>query len=227
MALHRILLDPDPSGTAGGGGSTEVSGETKTGGGEFDATKAVDSLAKRYGGLDGALKHLVAENYEYRDEIRQLKGKAPKEGSIVLEGDNVKHWNSYRELGAPTDLKKVVEERDGLKKEVGGYQKKEVVGKAAKIAGFEAEVLSTLAANLEIEITSKVEGGKTLQSVVVKHDDKTTPLEDFAKANWAAFLPALKPQAARVLGTPAGTSLGSATPPATERKSLYKGKSPF
>ena len=207
------LDDSTGTGTAGDGGNGTDQGGN--GSGEFDATKAVERLSKRYGGIEGALKQLVSDNYGYREEIRSLKDRVPKDGSVVLEGDSVKHWNSYRELGAPSDLKKMSEELGATKGQVATLLKAQVVGKAAKLHGLEESVLSTLAKDVELDIVEKVAEGKATHIAVVKHDgDKTTPLEEYAKTQWAAFLPALKPAATtRALGTPAGAGPGAEPPP--------------
>jgi len=182
-----------------------------------DLAKAVEGLVARHGDPTAALRVLMGENYTLRDQARDLKGKLPAEGSVVLAGDDARHWGDYRKLGAPADLRRAIDAGKQFEAEAGGYRKAELIGRAAEVTAIDGArirpaVLGRLAEGLDIEVRDELnkEGkpvlkdGKPVRQAVVKGEgDKVTPLADYAKQHWGDFLPALKAEAdARRPGTP-------------------------
>jgi hypothetical protein len=61
---------------------------------------------------------LFDENYTLRTTVRELTGKQPAEGAMVLSPDNVKKWKAYEELGIePKEIKKSLERLPDLEKQ--------------------------------------------------------------------------------------------------------------
>lgn len=182
----RILLDPKG---AEGGDSPPAP----------DLTKVVEGLLNKHGDPTAALKVLLAENYEYRDSIRTLKGKVPPEGDVVLSGDDTKRWHTYRELGEPSDLRKAVSERDQLRADLGRVRTAEASDQAAELSGYNRRALRRLTAQdgLEYEFRDEKKDGKDTRVPCVKgKDDKGAdvliPLDEYVEKNAPEMLPALR-----------------------------------
>jgi hypothetical protein len=201
----RFLLEPQ-GGEGGGSTTTEVKADdAKAGDKGADLVKAVEGLISRHGDPTAALRVLMGENYASRDRIRELTARLPAGSSLVLDGDDVKHWNTYKQLGTPGDLKKSLDAGQQFEAEAGGFRKAELVRSAAEVHGFKPSVLGTLARDLDIEIAeAKGKDGKPVRVAVVRGEgDSKTPLTEYAEAHWADFLPSLRADpAARPVGTP-------------------------
>ena len=221
----RILLDAEATPPENKGGAAEVTTPPAKGQeGTPDLNKAAEGLIKRHGDSTAALLVLLGENHTYREKNRTLEAQIPKDGAVVLSGDDAKHWADYRKLGNPADVRRSIEEGATAKAEAGTYRKAEVIrsaAKATKIDGvaIDPEVLGTLAKDLEIVVEDLVddkgvpigEDGKPLpkdkppvKAAFVKGDgDTRTRLDGYAKANWGKFIPSLKAEAtARSSGSP-------------------------
>jgi hypothetical protein len=195
----RVLLDPVVSTE----GTPKVESPATP-----DLGKGADALVAKHGDPTSALRVLMAENYDYRDKLRDLKAKLPADGSVVLAGDDAKAYARYKALGDPKDLEKAVTERDHFREEADGFRREKLHGEAAKLHGFKSSVLSRLVTTDGLELVildGKDKVGKPAKSAHVKGEgDKTTPLADYAKANWGDFLPALQ-LAEQPSASPGGT----------------------
>ena len=170
--------------------------------------KAVESLKAKHGSADVALFKLVDENYGYRDKLRDVSAKIPADGAIVLTGDDAKAWGGYRELGALTDVRKAVSERDHLKTRVERYDRDALADEAAALNGFKAgPEFRLLVADLPLEVADAKVDGKPARVARIKgatDADEPTPLADYLKAHRPALSEALKDasKAERRPGTP-------------------------
>lgn len=158
-----------------------------------EVATAFQNLVARQGSLDAAGLLLFQENKQHRDKIRELEsqlrdlqGKLPGEGAAVLDKDNVALWQAYQTLGKPDELQQV-------KADYGRLQRELVIQKAADAHQLKAGVLGKLAEALVIEVKEVEQNGqKTAVAMVKGEDGKETPLPDYAKNNWADFLPSLQ-----------------------------------
>lgn len=141
---------------------------------------------------------LFDENYQYRNQIRDLKATAPKDGSVVLSADDAKLWKSYQELGVePKEIKKALDRMPDLEKENATLVKRDKL-REVETLGYDLEVLEDrMSAFPDAEITVKKikdekDATKEVKTPFVTLDGKESSLDDFAKANFAKFLPVLK-----------------------------------
>lgn len=156
-----------------------------------------EGLVQRQGGVDAAAFLLYQENHGYREKLRQaeqqlrdLQGKLPGEGTVILDADKAKAWEAYQALGAPDEVKKVRDEYTALRREAHFRT-------VAEAHGFNPVVLAGLpgAADLTIEIGEETANGKTAKvAYVVQKDGKKIALPDYAQQTWQPFLPALQQQ---------------------------------
>lgn len=214
MRPWRILMNT--AGGEGGAGSENKGGENKGGddkGGAkaTDLSKAAEGLVAKHGDPTAALLVLLGENYSLRDKNRDLGAKVPGEGTIVLTGDDAKHWGTYRQLGEPGEIRKAIDEGKQHAAEVGTFRKAEVIRSAAEIHGFKPGVLGTLAKDMEITIGERhdkdgkpvLKDGKPVRAALVKSEgDRLVPLDEHAARQWGDFLPSLKVATERSNGTP-------------------------
>ncbi len=223
MRLWQFLLNPAPV-TEGGGTPTEAPVPAKG----PDLSKAAEGLVAKHGVATAALLVLLGENYTLRDKVREASTKLPAEGSVVLAGDDARHWGSYRQLGAPGDLKKALDEGKQQAAEAGSFRKAETVRSAAELHGFKPGVLGTLAKDLEITIGDRTDkdgkpvlkDGQPVKAAFVKGEgEKLVALDDHAKAAWGDFLPSLRTAETTPRGTPRAEGNRTAPPtPATPRR---------
>ncbi len=134
------------------------------------------------------ITQLMGENYDLRVKRRELEGKLPKEGSVVLSAEDAAKWEALKGYD-PADVTKKLSERDTMEKELQSTRRKSVIAQAATLAKFNPTVLEQLAGEtLTIEVVGE---GDKAQAVVKDGQGASTPLADYAKANWSAFAPAL------------------------------------
>src|SRR5690606_7274026 len=127
-----------------------------------------ERLKAQHGNAEAALQSLAfkcnqleADNANYRKEIRDLKGKLPKDDSIVLEGDEKKEYEQFKTLGKFSDVKQKLDDGVKASEALATYEREAQMREAAKVAGINFDVLKL--APKALELTYKV----------VKNDDGT------------------------------------------------------
>lgn len=200
--LTRLLLltnggAPEGSGgNAGGGNSGNNTGSgSGNGSGNNDIIQSLQNLIGRNNGDTGAVATLLFnENYQLRDRVRQLEGRVPAEGSMVLTGDQVTAWQAYQQIGDVatvqqrlTDGQTAISERDTLRRDG-------VLRDVAEMSGFRLSVLQGIrgATDLQYEVREVDENGQRVRRAFVRNGETTTPVADYANQHWADFLPALR-----------------------------------
>lgn len=195
--LRGIYHAADADGTGG----TEPTTPPAEGSTTDAVVKAFERLLERAKGDGVALaQQLYRENYEYRDQIRALKDKTPPEGALVLTGDAATLHQQYAALGRkPEEMAQALAELDTLRGQIKARERADTLAQAAEATGFKAAVLARLAGDLPVVVKDAEKGKK---AAFVVDGDKETPLAAYAEAHWGDFLPALKAEAARPIGTP-------------------------
>lgn len=162
---------------------------------------------------------LHADAEVLRRENAELRGKLPREGSTLLDGDDAAAWKELTALGKPAEIKAKLLAGDAAAKEVSRFERKSLLTSAAAVYGWNPTVLERLAAgDLEIEVKEAERNGKLVPvATVLLHEtnDKgeavvvKKSLEKHAEKEWVEFLPALKAHAAN--SRPAGTPSNART----------------
>jgi hypothetical protein len=136
-------------------------------------------------------RELFDENHELRKRNRELKAKVPADGTVILSAEDAKAWEAYRALGKPEEIGQKLKDGDEAKTKLSGLEEEKVLSGVATELKWKPEVLSDLAKgkNLTWVVTEK-DGKKTVS--VKDADGKEHPAEDYAKANWSLYLPALQ-----------------------------------
>ncbi len=197
----RLLLDPTTT-TEGGSTTTAQTPPPEKKSDGFEALAAKHSSD----GI-GLARDLYGQLQAANARVSELSGKVPADGAIVLAGDDAKAWGKYRNLGKPDEIKTQLDEGTTARGEVAKYARERAVSTVAKAAGFDPDVLGTLAGELEFEVADETVKGKPAKVAYVKDGDKKTPLDKYAEANWPKFLPSLRQaEAPKPLGTPPGRS---------------------
>lgn len=104
-----------------------------------DAVRSLEGLISRSGGSDATNVLLFNDNKELRDELRDLKTKVPKDGTVVFSKEEADALVAYRALGKPEDLSFAVTERDTLKADADKAARIAARNEAVKLAGFDPE----------------------------------------------------------------------------------------
>lgn len=190
-----------PDDTQGGGGGQ---------GGDSDIVAKVQALIDKRGGDSSAVAvMLYQENFQLRDKNRQLASQVPAEGATVLTGDDAAAWAEYQKLGKPADLQTAIAQRDQAQGDLAKLQRSAMIRTAAEAAGYKPTVLESLDAQTggaaTYEVREVEQDGKRAKVAFVKvGESEAQPLDQYAQAQWADFLPALvtQPQTAQTTGTP-------------------------
>lgn len=164
-----------------------------------DVLKSLESLISRAGGSDAASALLFNDNKELRDQLRDLKAKLPKEGTVVLSQDEAAELAAYRAYGKPDELKQRLDEGESAKQIAAQAAREKTIAKAAGVLGLQNNaLLQTLLNSVELEVA----GDNENPSVIVKDGEKQVPFADYAKSrpDFEAALPALQAQAAPARG---------------------------
>lgn len=160
-------------------------------------------------------EQLAADNADLRAENERLAEQVPPAGAVVLTGEDATAWPKFKALGlAPDKITEAIGQRDELQSKIAGRDREDVIRRAAEALGFKSSVLVKIAAaeGLHIEfkdVAEKDADGKTVTTSVAHvrkaKDDKAAlvPLAEFADAELADYLPALRTEdAAEPAGEP-------------------------
>jgi len=172
--------------------------------------RGIERLLERNGNdANAALLVLYRDNYDLREANRQLKSQVPAEGATVLTGDDAAAWAAYTQLGKPADLQAAIAQRDQAQGDLAKLQRSAMIRTAAEAAGYKPTVLESLDAQTggaaTYEVREVEQDGKRAKVAYVKvGESEAQPLDQYAQAQWADFLPALvtQPQATQPPGTP-------------------------
>ena len=167
---------------------------------EYDAYRSREKLRDKDVKLQAA-----------QQEIERLKGQLPKEGAVILTGDDARNWETFKALGDPAQVKEKVEKFDTVLQENSTIKRDQLLRDVADRVGpgqaYKFTVLRELDAKvpgLNYEFKQVEENGQKVERVYVKFKDgegesapvKEMPLTEYASKQWADFLPALETQPA-------------------------------
>lgn len=198
-----------------------------------DPAAGVQALIARHNNdLMRVIDHLYSDNYNLREknrtlkeQVKDLEGKTPKDGGVILSKAEADLLESYKAVGDVETVKTALGERDQLKGELGVLRKDGVLRDVAEAAGFKLPVLKTLAGDLQFEIKEIDQDGKKVRTAFVKNGDGEKPVADYAKEKWADFLPALTAQPPQSGGTPFPSQSAGGPPSASSVLADFKKKS--
>lgn len=153
---------------------------------------------------------LYSENFQYREQLRLLKeqlaaalGRVPAEGAVVLAPEQAQMWTAYQGLGTVEAITQGLKERETALGELGSLRRAATLREVADVAGFDPDVLGTLAAGLEFELRDVSVDGQMRRAAFVRDGNgQQVRLEEYAQQRWEKFTPALIP--ARGQGSGAG-----------------------
>lgn len=167
-----------------------------------------ESYLGRYGAdMREAAYQLFRENFRMRDarrgleeQLTEVRGQLPAQGSVVLTGDNASRWNEYTATQlTPQQIKEALGERDNLRNEVATARRESTLREVAEVSGFNLKPLARVGSELEYTIKeiddAKSQGGKRRAAFVVTVGTDNvrteTPVDEYAREHWDDVLPAL------------------------------------
>jgi hypothetical protein len=188
------------AGNAQGGQANQGANQGGQANNQPDLAQVLERLVSRNGGsVDAVGIQLLSENHGYRQRIRDLEGRVPAEGAVILAGEDAQRWQAYQALGQPTDVQTAITELTTLRRD-------KAIADAADAAGYKAKVLGQLPKvdKLTFSVKEESENGQTVKRAYVKDGDTEEPLTTYAERVWEEFLP--------VLGADTDTAQGQARP---------------
>lgn len=158
--------------------------------------RALAGLLSRHGSTDAVALHLLNENHTLREARRTLQGQVPAEGAVVLTPEQAQQWQAYQQLSPdPAQLRtRLTDGTAALEREQGrelaqvGQADSTVLMDRLRAAGLRAEVREVPGQN----------GAAATRAVHVLNAEGQDQgeLRAYATQHWAAYVPALFPQAA-------------------------------
>jgi hypothetical protein len=194
VLLHLISsLRPRYEGDAGGGGGGNPNPAPAPAPAPADDRPNLQGLLQKHNNdAMAVIATLLTENYSYREARRQLEAQLPAHGAVVLSAEQATTWQTYQQLGAPDALTTQLKERETVQAELATLRQDLVLRDVAGAARYDLDVLRTLGGSLTYVIKDEPVNGKPAKVAYVKDGDKETPLDKYAEATWAKFLPSLK-----------------------------------
>lgn len=175
-----------------------------SGGSSITLAEQAAAIRTKAGDDAGQLALMVAErereNADYRHQLKDVRGKLPGEGTLVLDAATAALWQAYQGLGTPEELKQFLQEREALATENGAFKREKTIAQVAKAAGYKADVLTEVGGAAEYVVKTVDEAGKQVERAFVKQGDQEIPID----THFTKLLPALKEQP-----TNPGAGLGS------------------
>lgn len=184
----RLLLDPTPPVETGTASASAP-----------DPTEGFKAALKKHGDDAAAFaRETYRDLMDARNQLSALTAKIPKDGSVVLEGDDAAEWSQLRTFGKANELKAKLDEREALAARLAKRERDDLLTLAAKSHGFDPEVFATLAGpDLQVEIKDgKDRLGRDVKIAEVIHQvdgkEARTPLDKYAEKAFPKFLPSLR-----------------------------------
>lgn len=186
----------------------------------------VTRLIGHHGTAAAALTKLAGEQLKFRRraqraeaQVKELQGKLPTDGSVVLTGDEAKAYNEIKSKGltldkVPAQLNDLVELRKTVSTRTREEDLKEAAGKK-----YDRSVLTKLLGDTPLEFQNvnvmkeDKSGIDTIKKpyVVIKNGDKETreDLDTFVEREFKPFMEVLKAKDSTEEGTSSSTESGS------------------
>lgn len=163
-------------------------------------------LAKNNNDALKLASQLFDENFTYRTTIRELTGKQPAEGAMVLQPDDAKEYKAFQQFKTEhkLDLKQIkekIEKLPELEKANKSLSNTETIFKLSEIglegAKLKRNVLKEQVFDKYPEAVwsfkvEKDKDGKEAEVAYLSLDGKESSFTDFAKEKLADYLPSLK-----------------------------------
>jgi hypothetical protein len=181
----------------------------------------LDRLLQRHGTAEAALRAVSVEKFTAEDlvaaheaTIKDLRGKIPAEGSIVLPKAEAATFAALKALGTPEEITAKVKRAGDLETTVAQSALDKLAREAATVSGLDPEAFAAHAAAKGLHIEMKdgqvVEKGKAVTKKlphVRPADDEKAPL--VALSEYTSKLPAYDQRALQAVATdpaPTGTA---------------------
>lgn len=180
--LSRLPRDLWEGGQPGDASPPENQGDMRLSRAEWEAKRRSELAEKSHADLAAKVAQLEADN-------RALRGRAAKDGEVVLTVDQAKAWAAYVAIGKPEEITSRLKDGDAARVENTTLRREANLSALASDMKWKPSALSKLAKDVEIVVKDGADGKKVYS---VKEGDKEIPLEQYAKANWEEFLPSLQ-----------------------------------
>jgi hypothetical protein len=173
------------------------------------------NLLNRSADATALARQLYEDNATARSRIRELEGRVPGEGALVLSAEQAQQWSAYQQLGTdPAALGQQLQQAQQAAADLSRLQRESLVRDVAAVAGFKPAVLADRAGDLEIAVRETTVNGQAVKQAVAVVNGADVPLADYARQHWADYLPALQVTPAAPTGTLLPPQAPAGSPPA-------------
>lgn len=167
-----------------------------------DPAQAFQSLlAKHSNDALAVASKLFDENFTHRQRIRELEGKVPADGTVILSKADAERFEAFKALGKkPDELKQALADAENATNENAVLKKKDILRDVAAAHGYKLSVLQDQdqkSGGLEYKLKDEGKAGETRKVAYVVVEGKESPLEEYAAEQWADYMPALKAEQAQ------------------------------
>lgn len=121
---------------------------------------------------------LRGKKRELEQQVRDLDAKTPKEGAIVLQGDDAARWQAYQQYGTPDEIKAKLDGLATAESELATQRRALAIQNAADAGYDKARFAALLPDDALPVVKDEQKDGKTIKRVYVKQGDTETPIEE-------------------------------------------------
>lgn len=210
--FHEADTEADPQG--GSSGKVRASDLRQQLGTQIDE-QALMRLLEKQAELLADNSQLREQRRTLRQEVTDLKAKAPAADARLLTPEEAATYDAYAALGMkPADIQAAIAERDTVKADLTTVRRNESIRGAAEAHGYKAAALAKLPSlqNQEIAIEDVTVDGKPVKRAFITVEGKKTTLPEYIQAHDAEFLPALTADAAASRGDGVGSPASGKKP---------------
>lgn len=154
--------------------------------------ESLKSLIDKNGGNEETAKILYKDNFDLREKIRGLEERVLEEGQVAVDKSDLEILEAVKEIGTPDEVKKQLKDlKEGLQK-IADFETKQKNTTIADAYGYNADVLSDLLKDLEVETSKEKDGDKEVLKAKVKVDDTKMDLKEWIDTHKSVYIPALE-----------------------------------
>lgn len=125
-------------------------------------------------------------------DLRETRGKVPKEGTRQLTAEEASEFDALTLLGRSSELKTRLEAGDTATAGLSARARGDLLREVSEATGTNLKALTRLAGELQFEVGQETEAdGKKSRPVTVKDGDKAKSFSEYLKDEWADVAPAL------------------------------------
>jgi hypothetical protein len=122
---------------------------------------------------------LRSKKRELESQVRDLEAKTPKEGAVVLSGDDASRWQAYQQYGTPDEIKARLDSLATAESELTKQHRALAIQAAVESGGYVKDRFAALLPDDALPVVKEEQkDGKPIKRVFISQGEKETPIEE-------------------------------------------------